>query len=1086
MTSHNPHLALRLASANQAAKRDFTNEDLTSPVAVCPARQSEVFIVPVRYALAEQPAEHPSFQPSVVPKSHPTALRRLRTGYLYIWHPDSQLQRYAVASDGLLTEQALDAPDAPVIKGSQAGLALNKQHDAWLMFSEIPLPNSAYQRLAESADERQAHMRRISLTQVAGTLTAAHCPPLDQSDQLLAELMPETRARALAHDYPRHADTYREEVKVLGQRLREHNTPEHVEDYVEASLRLSEYQQAAANYPESQEVAPGEWSAIAWDVLGTDAWLAQARSEAGQLHAVFACLDDDLGVLRDINHEQERLEAGHESWVADNNLRQSVGSFIRSLTREDGGEVANLFNYRYRDHDIQLTPEQSESILESQRQLEKLFKEESRINQERGRQYSHTQADAELASVHSEVAAIVTSVRDILPAELNNEAQQLIREYRKEKAANLAGGRTTAQVAEHIDLQRMDAWLDEEAPAHYHGVAERHQALYADRSIYLPRHGSGTWFVDYDNPASQRWLDELAQSTLSAQCHRRQGAEQFAGYLRSDSAGSLRLVFHAWSPTLEAAVNSTARLNELSAALSLDNLASTRAALAGILDEAALRSLERLAADTQGYWSNTVARLGAALLAAQSQTSLAGQWMGLFAVTRLGQDARLVRTIENGTEVWRLLGQKAEALQQWTRNTAQAIRSGQVAGILQSPVIRNSSGLLPLAALLLNSLNASNYASQARLLEGEGDQRRAERLSASLYTAAALTAVVQNWVVVGKGVSELNVRGAIAPTLTLFGGVVGGLSAVAAFQELESLKLQIENSQTRLDPWLEVRQQAVTGQMVVYGAQGLLGLSLTSMRLANMIDTPTAIRHFRLSMGPVNLLLLGLGGLYIYAWSRQATPLQNYLAGCCWSHGRAYKREQLAPEAQLTEFEQLLALLYKPRLALQTQSMRIPGTLGDTVTQNGIAALSIDLPAGDPDSVLMELALSGTPMPFKFRMFKNNQGAPTDLGATWLSGSRCIWIPAEEGQGLRLSGSFARPLSRASLRLRYHSPLALLAGMESVVGGPRGIAYTLGPDGLLTEGEIIELRRDDPTPKLNSTTPHRLDGTQYLHPKDSV
>ncbi|WP_312511883.1 hypothetical protein [Stutzerimonas nitrititolerans] len=33
----------------------------------------------------------------------------------------------------------------------------------------------------------------------------------------------------------------------------------------------------------------------------------------------------------------------------------------------------------------------------------------------------------------------------------------------------------------------------------------------------------------------------------------------------------------------------------------------------------------------------------------------------------------------------------------------------------------------------------------------------------------------------------------------------------------------------------------------------------------------TAIRRFRLGMGPLNLLLLGLGGLYLYAWLRQST-----------------------------------------------------------------------------------------------------------------------------------------------------------------------------------------------------------------------
>jgi len=864
-------------------------------------------------------------------------------------------------------------------------------------------------------------------------------------------------------------------------------SPENVRAYVDARTWQAERERAAARHPEAAQQGPGEWSVVAWDVPASDAWLAQARREAGALHAVFAALDDDLGVLRDLNHEQERLEAGHEHWIADNNLRQSVGGFIRSLIREDGGEVANLLNYRYREHDIQLTPDQGETLLASQRRLAELFREESRISQERGRQYGHAQADAELAGVHAEVAAATVPVRGFIPPELHGEVEHVVREYRQDKVSNLADGRAAARVAEHIDLERLDAWLDQEAPAHYRQVEERHQALYADRGQFLPRHSSGTWFVDHADPAHQRWLDELAEACLSAQCSRQQGAEQFAGYARSDDPGSLRLVFHAWSPSLEAAVNSTNRLNELAAALSLDNLADTRAALGKTLDEAALRALERLANDVEGYWAGAVSRLGAALLVGKTQAGLAGQWMGLLLVARFGQDSRLVRGLESGVEVWRLLGAKADALQQWTRNTAQAIRSGNAAGVLQSPAVKNSGGLLPLAALLLNALNASNYASQAGLLEGEGAQRHAEHLSATLFAAATLTAVVQNWMIVGKGISELNLRGAIAPTLTLFGGVVGGISAVAARNELDSLKLQIENAQSRIDPWLETRRLAVTGQMAVYGAQSLLGLGLTGMRLANRIDTPTAIRRFRLGMGPLNLLLLGLGGLYLYAWSRQATPLQNFLAGCCWSRGRAYKRERLAAEQQVAEFEQLLALLYKPRLGLRTESVRIAGTASDTVTQDGIDTLTVDLPGADPDSVQVELALIGNPTPTSVRIFgEGTRGTPTDLGATWLVGSRCTWIPAGEGQGLRLSGSFARPLTRASLRLRYHSPVALLAGLENVIGGPRGLAYTIGPSGLLTDGEVIELRADDPTPELDRATPHRLDGTEYLQPKDSA
>lgn len=1082
----------RLAQADKAAQENFACEDLDSPMASCPARQAEVFIVPARYALAEQAAQHGCFKPATTSQSHPMALRRLRSGYLYLWHNEGPFRRFAVAVDGQLLEQGLDDDDTSILKGSQAGIALNKQHDALLLYTEIPLTTAVHQRLAAEPNERRARMRRISMTQVARTLEADHCPALDSAEQVMAELMPEVRDQALAHDYAQNGDAYREGVDTLGQQMMEDPSPERVQAYVHTRTWLHEREQAAARQPQAAEHPPGEWSVAAWDVLATDAWLSKARSQAGALHGVFASLDDDLGVLRDLNREQEQLEARHEEWAADNNLRQTIGSFIRNLISEDGSEVANIINYRYREHDIQLTHEQGETLLASQRQLQELFKEETRINHERGRQYSHRQADALLASVHTEVTATTAPVREFIPTQLHIEAEQVVREYRKEKLSNLEGGRASAKVAQYIDLPRMNAWFEQEAPEHYRQVNERHAVLYADRAVYLPRHAAGTWFVEHDQPAHQQWLDELAAACLSGQCIREQGAEQFAGYLRGADEGVFRLIFQAWSPSIEAALNNTNRFNELIAALSLDNLAQTRTALANALDEPALRAIERLASDIDGTWATTVARLGGALVLLKANASLATHWAGLLLVTRFGQDSRLVRVMENGVEVWRLLGTKAEALSQWANNTAQAIRSGRAAGIIQSPAIKNSGGILPLAALLLNALNAETYISQAGVLEGEDAQRKADRLSATLFTAAALTAVVQNWVIVGKGMQELTAklplsRSFTAPTLTLFGGLVGGLSAAAAFSEFYSLGKQIDSAQSRIDPWLEIRQLAITGQVAVYGAQALLGLSLTGMRLANKIDTPIAIRRFRLGMGPLNLLLLGLGGLYLYAWFRQSTPLQNYLAGCCWSLGHAYKQGSIAPATQVAEFEQLLALLYQPQLSMQIDEVRIPTNVGDTLTQNAIRSLTIDLPGAEPRTVQVELALIGNSTPNGARIFgSGTQGTPSDQGAEWLAGSQCTWIPASEGQGLRLSGTFVRPLTRLSLRLRYHSPVALLAGMENIIGGPRGLAYTLSPDGLLSEGQVIALRASDPTPELDRATPYRLDGTDYLQPKDTV
>ena len=82
MTARAQDRTLRLAHADQAAQQDFEKDDLSSPMASCPARQAEVFIVPVRYALADQAAAHERCRPASRTQSHPMALRRLRPGDL--------------------------------------------------------------------------------------------------------------------------------------------------------------------------------------------------------------------------------------------------------------------------------------------------------------------------------------------------------------------------------------------------------------------------------------------------------------------------------------------------------------------------------------------------------------------------------------------------------------------------------------------------------------------------------------------------------------------------------------------------------------------------------------------------------------------------------------------------------------------------------------------------------------------------------------------------------------------------------------------------------------------------------------------
>ena len=1062
MTDWTNTRTVRLIQADRAAKANFEKEDLGSPVGACPARQAEVFIVPVRYALAELAAEHACVQPACSTKSHVMALRRLRPGYLYLWHHQGPLKRYAVAADGKLLEQGLDDPHAEVPTGALAGLALDKAQDAWLLYTEIPLPPTAHQGLAGDEGERRQRMRRIGLTHVARNLEAEHCPPLDSAEQVLAELMPQVRELALAHDYAVNGDQHREDVETLGRRAMGDPTRENTEAYAHSAIWLGEAERAAARNPQAAEFAPGEWSAVSWDIPATDGWLTQARNQAGELWGVFAALDDDLGVLRDLNHEQELTEARHETWLGDNAHRTAIAGFIRSLTRQDGAEVAGMLNYRYREHDILMTPEQGDTMLDVQRELRGIHAKQAALQREnhpllRGNQ-EPALLDESAVELDGRREAQLGRVRPFLPAELQAEALAVVTEYRRDKLDNLSGGHGAAQIAERISLWRMDDWLDNQAPAHYAFIERRHEVLYADRERFLPRHAQGTWFADHRIPEHQDWLGELALACLSALCVREQGATQAHDMVRDNAgAGVFSLLITGWSPGLSELLNDGTRLGELENALAVDNVADTRSLLNALLDPAEVAALSRLANNLEGAWAQAVTRLGAGIvkLAEPGLKPL----MGLLLILRLNDAARFGKTVVEGSTVWKATGQLADALKAFTNEVAEGIKQGTLKQVQRWEGAKRVGGVLPLAVLALNVANAHAYGRASEALEAEGTQRQAERLSAYLYTGAALTSVMQGFVLQGMGRQEVSftrsARAMTAPTLTLFGGVVGLLSMGAAYRELQSLSLQIEQAQRGLDPYLDLRRFAVRGQTLFYASQGVLGFSLTTMRMAGMLTTAEAIKYFRLGMAPLNWLLLAAGGLYLYAWWQQEAGLQSFLSQCCWTADRTRRRWDDSPQGQADEFLALLQLLYSPQVQAGTVTTpltdaRAASLPSARVYGQAIDSLAVALPAAEPGSARVGVRIYGD----------------RDLGREWASTVRAAWIPADDGQGLLLTGRFNRPVSRLEVQVGYHSPLPMLSGSHGespVIGGLRGLRFAISADGLVTP-----LYADDPTPRLEA------------------
>ena len=1078
----------RLAQADRAAKA-MPHEDINSPLTPCPAHQPVLFVVPVRYALGEENATQACCQPGVGTQSHPLATRRLRAGFLYLWQNNGPLKRYAVAADGLLSEQALEDETTLLQKGNVAGLALEKIHDAWMLYSEFPLNAEHCQSLSDSHAQRAAHMRHVALRTVADELQAPHCPPLASADQVLAELIPDTYARSMKADQKQGG----EDTGALGATAMKAPTPANIKAYTDAMHRARERERILAEYPDASDQPPGQWSAEPWDGQGTRDWLDRARSQAGPLFSVFACLDDDLGVLRDINHEQEWLEARHEQWLGDNNLRLSIGGFIRSLISEDGAELAGTLSYRYKDRDISLTPEQGEVMLKAQHRLDEELKAETRA-----RQYGGQPTQAEAAARDARIAAIVAPVRAFIPADLYTEAEFVVREYRAQKHANLNNHFLSDKVSEYIDLKAMNTWLEETAPAHYQQIEQRHTALFADRGQYLKRSRSGTWFVDYDDLETRQWLTELATGCLTAQCIRAQGAEQYADYVRAADGGALTHLFNAWTPTIDAAVNNVSRLGELMAALADDNLNATHLALAP-LSKPILHDIAAMARDVGSAWSVLVKRLAAALLVLKGDKAFSNAWLGIFVAARLGSDARLQFGVEGSRQLWKLLGQQADALDGWVKTTGKAIGAGRVERIVNSPAVANSGGVVPVAALLLNVLNAQNYLSEAGGVEGMDSRRVYDTVSATLYAGAALVAVIDHQVRKGLGKDRFHFFGSTAPMLTLFGGVIGGLSTAAAIAEFKSLQVQLENAQNRVDPWLEMRQTVVGGQITAFGAQALLGFGYTARALAGSITVETAILRYTLYLGPLNWLIAVLGVLHLITWVFEQTPLQNFLNFCCWSKARALDLAPIAAKAQEEELDRLYFILYAPRVSMQSST---ESTLGSGASGlafvSAIEALTIDLPGAEPGSAYLELSMIGDPVDTQAyrHLIKNSPNQHfkpprpwRDMTPHWLVSSVCEWIPFKDGQGLRLSGPFkalrdvlGTTPSNVSLRLRYRTPLLAMLGAQTFIGGEAGLAFTL------SDSTGVIALRNDPTPELDRVPRYRLGedhpGASYLQPKD--
>lgn len=1085
MTAHPQDRTLRLAQADQAAQQDFEKDDLSSAVASCPARQAEVFIVPVRYALAEQATEHARCKPATQTHSHPMALRRLRSGYLYLWHDQGPLRRFAVAADSQLLEQGLDDDDTSIAKGSQAGIALNKQHDALLLYTEIPLSAAVHQRLAAEPGERRARMRRIRLTQVALTLEADHCPALDSADQVMAELMPEIRDQALSHDYARNGDGYREGVDILSQQMMENPTPERIQAYVHTRTWLHEREQAAARQPQAAEHPPGEWSSVTWDVPATDTWLKQARSQAGALHGVFASLDDDLGVLRDLNHEQGMVSLREEDWDHQNAHKGLIAGFINSLISEDGAELSNLINYRYRGRDIQLTPEQGDTLLKARHELKPLLDEETEVNQRLRHKIGHAAADARLADIHRREELVLAPTRPIIPADLHGQIQGVVMAYQADKTRNMTASKSGAQVAERVRLASMQEWTVQVAEPHREWLAARRNVLHGDMSSYLARHGQALWYADYEDAAHCSWLSELSLNSLSELCSTGAGTQLAVNLLRSPSPEHpFSLLASGFSPSL---TDLGDRANNVQAALTSANQAAIGQLIGSLVTSDKLAWLSDLGGPAGDDWSHAVSRLSAAFTALQAEhltataavpTNLIQRFprplQGLLLIMRLCVDA----PIKAGKAGFILSGSVGQQLWDWGEQTGQRLQKGLAPTVTGIKNLNTFGGVLPLAALLLhlNNVRELNLRDQHR----ENDEvRKREHLAESFKVGAAFSAVVgAAWEATGRVEARVDIKpfnvSLKAPIVTLFGFTTGALAAIGSALDLLKLsaEMQKDGAYWEANHWARLgHDSAVFGLMA---AQTGLGGHATYMALTGQWTTQQAIKWFTLRLVPLNWILLIVEGLYL-AWNYfKDSELQAFLEQCCWGNERRWGD---SPAGQSEELQTLIDLLFKPSLLAESRlvSRQIGHSGNNIVLDSQTASLQLFLPGADPERTQLYIKLIAF----------DKLNTPTDCTRQWLNNLESHWLPIHQGMGLRLAGAVPHRADCTywQLQVLYHSPLAMQAGtlgpQKAVVGGGMGMRYII-------KGSTIVEHGSSDGPLISDRYSSVAVSSDLLQPKDAI
>ncbi|WP_029654514.1 toxin VasX [Marinobacter daepoensis] len=413
----------------------------TTAQGACPLTRTDIQLIPVRYAYADEAAAHPSLEPGFNLEFQPIGIRQIRDGYLYLFHSDAPdiLHEYEVKDGGAVTkrlwqgneaaqDQRTGIPDTPAIVVPRKG-------HVDVFFSATQLTAKKCSMLISWDDYRKQVMQRVSLS--------GYCP-INGKPQLLSKASLES---LLTH-------------------------PDARTEPMEGKTHLPSWY----------------W---AQETLDTGSEPFAHRLPAYDLDHAYIVVDDFMGHIDDLLDAWAIVDTNHNAWLEAEDAKYYPARFISDLIRLDDDRVAELaraFSEQIDDDDAKAVFRKiAEGNREQHGRLTQLIEDFPEYRQSARKAYSsnaYTYMPADqtrVSKMRNATGALATdlglSQREVLGA------VETMSDYQE----NLVDGSTLSGqqgIADLVKLDDMNAYL-EQAQQHLSWFDEEKRRIVTDIQALL-------------------------------------------------------------------------------------------------------------------------------------------------------------------------------------------------------------------------------------------------------------------------------------------------------------------------------------------------------------------------------------------------------------------------------------------------------------------------------------------------------------------------------------------------------------------------------------------------------------------------